>query len=618
MKTQHPHARRRRAQGALALAALIMGVLAFSFFRVQVVASSTYKLQAESNRLRALPVPAPRGTIFDRNGRVIADNVPGYAVTVMPASRDSVIRVLDHLREYVEISDPQMTRLLRTLERYPRQPLTVDLDTDFADVSALEERRHEFPGVYVEMRPKRRYRAGPAVSHLIGYIGEITAGEMESEFFSGEEYEQGMIVGKTGVERQYEHILQGTQGMRYVEVDARGRIIGDFGGSAFRPGVPGGDLRLNIDLELQEWIHRIFPKQFTGAVVALDPADGGVLALYSAPAYDPNDFVGGIDPELWRGLNTDSMKPLYNRTVLGRFPPASTFKPVTSFMALGAGAITPDERMPIPCTGGMSYGGRYARCWKPGGHGYLDMAGAIQHSCDVYFYQLGLKIGLDRFLQLGDEMGLDERCGIDLPEEKQGIFPTNRQFWVDRFGYQPNEGEILSLAIGQGPNSQTPLKMAQFFVAMARDGSAPAPSLFSGRTDDPEGWALDVSAEHLEAVRQGLRQVTGVGGTAFMSSLEHWDMIGKTGTSENALSQQDLADTDAWFGGMAGPRGGDPEIVIVVVVEHGGGGSSTAAPIMAKAADFYLRKKYGIPIDTVQTLRENLMIRGWPSWAQVR
>ena len=618
MKTQHPHARRRRAQGALAVVTLLVGLLGVAFFRVQVLGSSTYMLQAESNRLRALPIPAPRGTIFDRNGRIIADNVPGYAVTVIYERRDSVRATLERLRPYLGLTDKHIAELMRRVDRYLGQPLVVDPDADFGAVSRLQERRSEFPEVFIEMRPKRRYVSGPAISHVIGYVGEITADELLAPGFQDERYEQGMYVGKTGVERQYESILQGEQGVRYVEVDARGRVVGDFGGSILKPGTSGGDIRVNVDIELQEWIHRIFPEGFTGAVVALDPADGGVLALYSAPTFDPNDFVGGIDTELWRQLNVDSLKPLYNRAVLGKFPPASAFKPVVAAMALDLGVITPEQRMPIPCTGGLSYGGLYRRCWRPEGHGFLDLAGAIQHSCDVYFYQVGLKIGLDRFLAKGLELGLDERCGIDLPQETEGTFPESRDFWNRRFGYTPREGEVISMAIGQGPNSQTPLKMAQFFVAMARDGSAPAPSLFQGRADQPEGWDLDLAPEHLEALRQGLRQVTGAGGTAYMSSLEHWDMIGKTGTAENARSKLGLGETDAWFGGMAGPRGGPPEIVLIAMVEQGGGGSAVAAPIVAKAADFYLRKKYGIPVDTIQTLREHLMTRGWPTWASVR
>lgn len=615
MKTQHPHARRRRALGAQAGLLLLFGALFTAFFRVQVLASSDYKLQAEQNRLKRLDVPAPRGTIFDRNGRIIADNVPGYAVTVLYSSRDSVMATVARLQPFLQLSRVQVSRLEQTLRRYPRQPLVVTADAGLAAAAALMERRTQFPDVYVEMRPQRRYVAGPAASHILGYIGEITAEEIGTETFPAERYQQGAIVGKTGIEREYEHILQGEPGVRFVEVDARGRIIGDFAGSMTRPGRAGGDLRLSVDLDLQEYIHRIFPKDRMGAVVAIDPADGSILALYSAPTFDPNEFVGGIDPDLWRQLNTDPTKPLYNRAVLGLYAPASTFKLATAAIALDLGVIGPKDRMPIPCGGGMSYGNRYWRCWRPQGHGYLDLAGAIQHSCDVYFYQLGLKIGLTRLLEEGtNNIGLSRRCGIDLPEEKEGVFPASAEFWRNRFGYTPNEGEALSLSIGQGPNSQTVLKMAQFYTAIARDGSAPAPSLFTGRTDEPEGFKLQLSEEGIAVLRQGLRQVTGIGGTAYMSSLPLWDLVGKTGTGQNPLSLQGLADDHAWFAAIAGPRGQAPEIVLAVLVEYGGGGSAVAAPIAAKAADFYLRRKHGIPTDTVQTMREYLFAGRRPDY----
>jgi penicillin-binding protein 2 len=604
MKTQHPHARRRRAMGAMVGLFLIFGALGTAFFRVQVLASSTYKLQAEENRLRRLDVPAPRGTVFDRNGRIIADNVPGYAVTVLPASRDSVMATVALLRQFVPLTDLQVSRLDATLRRYPRQPLVVTADAGLDAATALMERRAEFPNVYVEMRPQRRYIDGPAVSHILGYIGEITSEELATPMFPVEDYQQGDVVGKTGIEREYEQILQGEPGVRFVEVDARGRIVGDFSGSMSRPGVAGGDLRLSIDLELQQWIHRIFPKDKMGAVVAIDPADGSVLALYSAPTFDPNEFVGGIDPDLWQQLNTDPSKPLYNRAVLGLYAPASTWKLATAAIGLELGVIEPEDRMPIPCGGGMAYGNRYWRCWRPEGHGSQNLMGAIQHSCDVFFYQLGIKIGLERLLTEATNIGFSRRCGIDLPEEKEGVFPAGPEFWETRFGYSPNEGEALSLAIGQGPNSQTPLKMAQFYTALARDGSAPAPSLFIGRTDAPEGWTLKLNQEDLAALRQGLRQVTGPGGTAYLSSLEYWDLVGKTGTGQNPLSLQGLAEDHAWFAAIAGPPGSEPEIVVVVLVEYGGGGSAVAGPIASKAADFYLRKKYGMPIDTIQTLRD--------------
>lgn len=602
----------------MAVVAVLMGALAFSFFRAQVLASSTYVLRAESNRLRPLPVPAPRGTIYDRQGRIIADNVPTFSVSLLPDSRDSVRVRLQRIRPFLEISDARIEELLEARDRNPNQLLTVELDADFDAVSALEERRHLFPQVHVEMRPRRRYAGGAAMGHVMGYIGEVTEAELESEAFSDEIYEPGSIVGKTGIERQYESRLQGRRGVRYVEVDARGRIVGDFAGVTRKQAVPGSDLHLNIDLELQEWIHEIFPDTLKGAVVALDASDGGVLALYSAPGYDPNDFVGGIDRATWEALQGSEDEPLFNRAVLGRYAPASTWKLATAAIALDLGLVTPGQTMPDPCTGSWTFGNRTWRCWKREGHGDVDLTEAVQHSCDVYFYQLGLLIGLDRLLERSTDIGFSRRCGIDLPEEAKGVFPASRQFWVDTpwFGYEPQEGEVLSLAIGQGPNDQTPLKMAQFYVALARNGSAPAPLLAreSGR-DVPEGWQLDLSEEHLESLREGLRRVTAPEGTAYLASLEHWDLLGKTGTGQNNLSVRGLAEDHAWFAALAGPPGEPPEISVVVLVEYGGSGSAVAAPIASKAADFYLRRKYGIPVDTIQTLGEHLRTRGWPAWA---
>src|SRR4051812_48633985 len=294
MKTQHPHARRRRALGAQAGLILLFGALFTAFFGTQVLASSDYKLQAEENRLKRLDVPAPRGTIFDRNGRIIADNIPGYAVTVLYSSHDSVMATVQQLQPFLQLSKTQLSRLDQTLRRYPRQPLVVTADAGLNAAAALMERKAEFPQVYVEMRPQRRYAGGPAVSSIIGYIGEITGEEIGSKDFPADRYQQGAIVGKTGIEREYESILQGDAGVRYVEVDAKGRIIGDFAGSMSRPGKAGGDLRLSIDLDLQQYIDHIWPKDMMGAVVAIDPTDGSVLALYSAPTFDPNAFVGGI------------------------------------------------------------------------------------------------------------------------------------------------------------------------------------------------------------------------------------------------------------------------------------------------------------------------------------
>jgi penicillin-binding protein 2 len=617
MKVYHPHAKRQRAQGAIAGVAVLMAVLLATFFRIQVLGSSAWTLRAESNRLRQLPVPAPRGTIYDRNGVIVADNVPGYAVTLLPAPPDTILATMERMRRYMPLSEERIERVMAELRRYGREVVVV-ADAPFEVVSALEERRSEFPGVYIEMRPRRRYIAGEATAHVLGYVGEITAEELASEAYAGGRYEQRMVVGKSGIERQYEETLQGDRGLRYVEVDARGRIVGDFAGVTSEPAMPGQDLRLNLDLELQEYIHRIFPAGMAGAVVALDPADGGVLALYSAPTYDANAFVGGIDAELWRQLNTDPQKPLYDRAVLGLYSPASTFKLATAAIGLDLGVVGPEDHMPSPCTGGWFYGNRFWRCHKPEGHGYNNLAQAIANSCNVYFYQLGVRIGLDRFLAGATRIGFNERCGIDLPQESRGTFPTDRSFWNERWGYSAQEGEALSLAIGQGHNDQTALKLAQFYVALARDGTAPPPALAQG-VELGEGWALDLSQESLEALREGLRLVTRPGGTAhYAGTLEHWEVMGKTGTGQNALSLQGLAAAHALFAGIVGPFGGAPEIVVVSIVEHGESGSRVAAPIATKAADFFLRKKHGIPEDTIQTLGEWVQTRGWPPWYRGR
>lgn len=596
------HARRSRARIAGVVLALMMGLLAVAFFRAQVVRGNAWALQSESNRLRVLPIPAPRGTVFDRYGKVIADNIPSYSVSLFPAPQDSLAASLRRLQTLLPLKEERIEELLARASTDRRQPLLVIQDADLEDVAALEELRSEFPDVFLEMRPKRRYMGGPALGHVMGYVGEVSGGELELPEFS--EYEQRMIVGKDGLERQYEGSLQGTQGVRYIEVDAVGRVVGSFEGQAAAAALPGNDLHLNLDLALVEYMHRIFPSDRRGAVVALNVEDGGILGLYSAPSFDPNEFVGGIESDRWALLNSDPTRPLFNRAVVGRYPPASTWKVAAAAIALRMGVLEPGEIMPQPCTGTFRYGREVRRCWNPSGHGHQDLAGALAHSCNVYFYQVGLRIGLENLVREGSRLGFGEPCGVDLPVESTGVFPATLGFWEDRFGFPPTENEVLSLAIGQGPNDQTPLKMAQFYLALARDGTAPAPRLANLDTGAPEGpdWSLELDREDLESILAGLRQVTAPGGTAFMSTLEHWDLIGKTGTAQQGLGEEP---SHAWFVGLAGPWGRAPEIVVAVIVEEGVSGSAAAAPIAAKAADFYLRQKYGVPIDTIQTLREH-------------
>lgn len=608
MELYHLHVRRRRARGAVVVLVLLLGGLVFSFFQTQVLQNPAYALQSEKNRLRPLTVPAPRGTIFDRNGRIVADNVPGYALSLLPAPQDSMRTSLERLAPLLDLMPPEIEDLMTRRRRNPAQPLIVSGDLSFEQVSAVEERRPLFPEVLIEMRPRRRYPAGPAAAHLVGYVGEISEGELNLPAFRG--YAPGRLVGKAGVEREYESRLAGVEGVRYVEVDALGRIVGDFAPQPAVPPIPGADLHLNIDLDLQEWIAKVFPAGFKGAVAVVEPGTGDVLALYSAPSYDPNEFVGGVEPDRWRQLQTDSTRPLLNRATSGLYPPGSTWKLAAAVIGLELGVVDPSETMPIPCRGGMRYGNRYFRCWNPAGHGSLDLAGALRNSCDVYFYQLGLKIGLQKMLEEGTRLGFSQSTGVDLPSDASGHFPPGLDWYRRRFNMTPTESEVLSLSIGQGANDQTALRMAEFYAALAGGGSVPAPRIAA---DSPavhgDGWDLPVSTETLDWLMRGLHGVTAPGGTAAGSALEHWDWVGKTGTSQNPHG-----DDHGWFVGMAGPFGGPKEVVVATIVEAGKSGSDTAQ-YGAKIADYYLRRKHGIPVDTIQTLREH-WLHGRPApWA---
>jgi penicillin-binding protein 2 len=620
MKTAHPNIRRARARGASVILAVLLLILVGSFFRSQVVRGTAWALQSDSNRLRVLPVPAARGTIFDRYGRIIADNVPSYSVSLFPAAADSIAHTLARLQPILSLSEERVETLMETFRRNRRQPLLVKMNLSDEELAVLEELRAEFTGVFLEMRPRRRYIGGAALGHVLGYVGEISAGELESPRFDG--YEQGMIVGKIGLERQYEERLQGAQGVRFAEVDAVGRIVGSFQGQAARPPRPGDDIHLHLDLELQRYIHEIFPAGMRGAVVALNVEDGGVLALYSAPSFDPSEFVGGISRERWQALNEDPSLPLYNRAVVGKYPPASTWKLASAAIALEQGVVTPSEFMPEACHGSYRFQGRTARCWNPSGHGHLNLASAIATSCNVYFYQLGIRVGLERLVEEGSRIGFNRQCGIDLPQEEAGDFPESLDWWQRVHRYRPAENEVMTMVIGQGPNSQTPLKMAQFYLALGRDGSAPAPQLYrsagggtaSGGSASEVAWELNLAPENLAALQDGLRQVMS-SGTAFRSQVELWDVIGKTGTAQHSASQDR---PHAWFAGLAGPWGGRMEIAIVVIVEEvapGMGGSSAAAPVAAKAADFHLRRKYGLEVPEIQTVAEH-QAAGLPTpWA---
>lgn len=598
MKPAHPNERRFRARGGILILMVLMAVLAIAFFRAQVVRGTAWALQSDSNRLRVLSMPAPRGTIFDRYGRIVADNIPSYSASLFPAPPDSMAASLERLKPILDLDDERVESLLEAFLTDRRQPLLVKANLTHDEVAGLAEIQSRVPGIYLETRPRRRYIHGPALGHVLGYVSEVSQAELESPRFA--DYERGMIVGKDGLERYYEEGLQGAAGVRYVEVDAVGRVVGSFDGYSAAPALPGDDLTLSLDLELQNFIHQNWPDSMRGAAVALDVEDGGVLALYSAPSFDPSDFIGGISVDRWEDLNRQDA--LLNRATNQWYPPASTWKLATAAIALELGVIEPTETMPAPCTGSFRYQNVVRRCHDPAGHGHQDLASAVANSCNVYFYQVGLRIGLERLVEEGTALGFGEPCGIDLPSERSPRFPEGLDFWERTFGYRPYENEVMGIAIGQGPNDQTVLRMAQFYLGLARGGNAPSPTL---RRPDPDeeivpAWELELDHENSQALLASLAAVTS-SGTAARSSLEHWDLIGKTGTAQHSLPG---APSHAWFAGMAGPLGGAPEIVVVVLVEQGDSGSGVAAPLAARAADFHLRDKHGVPQDSLRTLRD--------------
>jgi len=588
------HRRATWAQVSLMVAVL---VLAFALLRLQVMSSEVYALMAKENRLRPLEIPAPRGTIYDRYGRVVAENVVGYRVSLMPAPVDSLRAALVRLQPVLGLTPQDLEVAMRRWQRAPHLPMEVLRDAPPDAVARLQERRRLFPGVLVHEYAKRHYPPGDAVAHLIGYVAEISEQELELPEF--ETYEQGRWIGKAGLERAYELQLGGRPGVRYLEVDAVGRIKRWMPPEMGLPPIPGKDLNLYLDLDLQRYIAQVWPKKFRGAFVALEPETGGVLAMYSYPSFDPNLFVGGIDPRVWEQLNRDPGKPLLDRAAASAQPPASTWKLMVAAMGLDLGVIRPEQYMPIACGGGLAYGGRYARCW--GVHGAQNLIGGIKHSCDVYFYQVGIRIGFRRYLETGTRFGFGEKTGIDFPAEIASTFPESPEWWQRRFGYKPYDNEVLSLAIGQGPVTITPLKLAHLYVPIARpDGIAPAPRIAMNSPFPRDTIDYGLTRDQVWALEAGMRRVVGPGGTAFLSRLPDWDFMGKTGTAQNPHGND-----HAWFVGIGGPKGGKPEIVAVMFLEFAEHGY-TASGYVAEAVNFYLDRKHRRPFKRFASPRERL------------
>src|SRR5881398_38596 len=500
----HPHLLDRRLRVARAVVWLVIGVFVVVFFRTQILEHGKYRLQSELNRLRPIPLPAPRGLIMDRNGKVLAENVPGYTVSLLPGDEDSLRATLRPLAPLVKLDSAELTRVLLRHSRAPYLPVTVLTNAKFELVSALQERRVIFPGLLIQPEPKRHYPDSSLVAHLIGYVGEVTEAERGQRRFTG--VRLGGVVGKDGLERQYDDSLRGADGMRFVEVSALGRVVREAGAASTLLPVAGQPLRTTIDLDLQRYVAQIFPAGQRGALLALNPNTGEILALYSSPGFDPNAFVGGIDPGAWRRLNESESHPLFDRSIQARYPPGSTWKLAVAAIALKRGLVTFRSHMPIPCRGGLQYGTRFFRCWSAQGHGDLALADAIAQSCEVYFYQLGLKIGLSSLLEEANRIGFHTRTGVNLPGEITPEFPAGTEYYDRAYGPRRWTSAVtLNLAIGQGENAQTLVNMVRFYQMLASDGHARPPFLVHPGPNP--NVTLGLSPDQIAGLRQAMISV---------------------------------------------------------------------------------------------------------------
>ncbi len=553
-------------------------LLVGAFFRTQVIQNKQYVMQSEENRLRPIPLPAPRGIIYDRHGAVIAENLPAYSVSITAPSVDSLRSALAQLAPTLQLGQNDINNAIRRYRRAPTRPTVVLPDASIDIVSVLEEHRLDFPRLIIQSVPKRYYPDGPMVASFVGYTGEITESDLNDPKYAT--YKPGQEIGKAGLEKQYEAILHGKEGVRFDEVDARGRPVRGEGPRPDLIPVGAPPLYTNIDLDLQKFMVGIFADSLQGGAIAIDPNTGEVLGLYSAPSWDPNKFTGGIPVEYYKQLLEDKRRPLVNKVIQGTYPPGSTFKLATSIIGLQEGVVGVNEHMPVPCTGGYQFGNRYFRCWEKKGHGSLDLEGAIKHSCDVYFYQLGLKIGLARFIAGGIKLTMRYKSGIDLPEETQARWPYAIDYYNKKYGPRGwSNAETLNLAIGQGANSQTVVNMAKLYSAFATKGQAPRPEIAHLVPQRKQVFALNAIQDSV--VLEGLKAVLEAGGTAGASAIQGLTLAGKTGTAQNTGGED-----HGWFVGFA--PADHPKIVVAVLLEFGLHGSR-AAHIASAIIGHYLK-----------------------------
>jgi len=576
--------------------------LAVSFWFLQIVQHTQYEEMAENNHQRTLALRAPRGVLFDRNGRVLVENRHSFNVSIVREHTKDLDRTI-RLLAGVGGLDADVVRQIVARHRHEPtyRPIVVIEDASLSQVAAIMARRLDFelPDVVVEQVPTRQYPIDALAAHVFGYVGEA------SETQIGNGIRSGSIIGQSGVERVYNDLLMGEDGARRVVVNSVGREIRT---EAEVPPKEGRRVQLTIDYDLQKAAEDGFRHAgFNGSAVILDPRNGEVLSLVSLPAYDPNDFAAGIDSATWASLNNDQLKPLQNRAIQGRYSPGSTFKLVVATAALEEGLVTPDYK--VYCGGSATFFGRNFLCHLKGGHGVIDMRHAIEKSCNVYFYTLGNMLGVDRLHKWAETLGLVGKTGIDLPNEQESLVPST-EWKMRRFGEKWYAGETISVAIGQGQVSVTPVSLGVMMATIANGGTRVIPHIVRA-VDEGGGWKMATPpavAEHaafrpqtLSALHDGLWMVVNAAGTGGRARIPGRDVAGKTGTAQVISIQGrqaargsglDLRD-HGWFVFFA-PKD-DPEIAGVIFGEHSEHGY-LGAPIARHVIETYFAKKEGSPL----------------------
>jgi penicillin-binding protein 2 len=604
------HQFRVRLAFASGFVLLMFLLLLVRFVYLQVVQHDYYSTLAEANRISIVPIVPSRGIIVDRNGVLLASNYSAYTLEITPRKVADVEALIDDLATVVEIT-PRDRRRFRKLTEESKSFESLPIRTRLSDeeIARFAANRYRFPGVDINARLFRQYPQGEHFSHVVGHIGRINVRETEELEAKGLDanYRGTDYIGKVGLEQKYETDLHGTTGVEEVEVDAGGRAVRTLSRSA---PVSGNNLVLNLDAKLQEVVYRAFG-DFRGALVAIEPATGGVVAFVSKPGFDPNLFVDGIDSVNWKELNESIDRPMVNRALAGTYPPGSTFKPFMALAALTYGKRRPEQAIHDP--GGFNFGGHFFRDDKVGGHGMVDMYKSIVVSCDTYYYMLANDLGIDNIANFMRQFGFGSRTEIDINGESRGILPSQK--WkMDRFRQKWYAGETVSVGIGQGYNSYTPLQLAHAIATIANDGVMYRPHIVNYVEDvvtrkrtvvepKPER-TLELKPEHLAVVKNALVGVNkeGTGARAFAGT--PYISAGKTGTAQVvAIKQgekyvesrvQERHRDHALF--IAYAPADKPQLAVAVIVENAGFGARAAAPIARQVFDYYLLGKQPTPV----------------------